>query len=90
MTAAQTAILIRDLNVGTDIDRMHSLIQGAIDAYRPRMTFMKDDKGNWYVILVTDMEEFAETRVDRIEERWGDKRLEMHPSNYTFTDLQVQ
>lgn len=98
MTAGQVAILIRDLGVGTDIDKMYSFIQGAIDdavreTYEPRMVLMQDNDCDWYLIPETETEAFNIVLVDGFREqefaaRWGDARLLMHPSQYSFTDLQ--
>lgn len=98
MTAGQVAILIRDLDVGTDIDKMHSLIQGAIDdavreTYKPRMVLVRDDYDHWYLIPETEVEGFDTVvndgnRWEEFDIRWGDRRLEMHPSNYSFIGLQ--
>jgi len=58
-----------------------------------RMVFMQDNDCHWYLIPATEAEEFSitlayEDEWQEFDERWGDKRLVMHPSCYSFTDLQ--
>ena len=98
MTAQEAALLIRDLNVSGDVHKMASAIQCAIDdavreTYKPRMIFMQDNDCHWYLIPENEAKEFDRALGDigswvDFNTKWGTKELPIHPSQYSFTDLQ--
>jgi hypothetical protein len=59
-----------------------------------RFCFMPDDDGHWYKVNVLQRGEFEELlekgeagELD-FEEKFGDARLNMHISNYSFTSVE--
>lgn len=61
-----------------------------------RMCLVQDDASHWYCIPAKLKSKFNELLVEierdgysvEHDELFDDKRLNMHPSNYTFVDLQ--
>lgn len=61
---------------------------------KPRMCFVQDDDSHWYCILADRKADFEDMAAEVSEDvdnnfdvEFGEYRLEMHPSNYSFVDL---
>lgn len=74
-------------------DKVLTELSAQETVYVQRMVLTQDNDGHWYLIPETEAKEFNDILADgyrwtEFEARWGDKRLSMHPSQYSFTDLQ--
>lgn len=52
-----------------------------------RLRFIQDDSGHWYAIPADRREEFELWVASENSSEFDCFRLNMHPTNYTFVDL---